>query len=418
MKKGILLFFVICLCGSMFLLSGAAEERIPETIVSGYYEYSVLEDGTAKVLGYFGSEEDLTVANQLDGHPVTSISDSFYEQTFITSIIIPDSITSIESNPFGSWPFLQKIEVSPENQYFTVIDDVLFTKEDKKLICYPCGLTAETYRIPDGTAAIGDYAFSNCTSLSSVTVPDSVTVIGNNPFRGIWDCTVNVSPENRYFAVTDGVLFSKADMRLIYRPNGWGEPAPYEIPDGIKIIGDYAFCNNYLMTSVTIPASVTDIGNGAFFGCTDLISVTIPEGVITVGDSAFESCAILESVSIPNSVTTVGDRAFCSCQFLSSITLPDGITRIGNSLCTSSGIMSFTIPDSVTAIGDYAFRDTYMHSLQIPDSVTSIGVDAFADCIIPLILIVGRDSYAAGYAEENGLIYQYVDEVCVSGDNM
>ena len=130
------------------------------------------------------------------------------------------------------------------------------------------------------------------------------------------------------------------------------------IPDGVTSIGDYAFSYCSGLTSVTIPDSVTSIGNGAFSWCSDLTSVTIPDSVTSIGDYAFDRCSRLTSVNIPDGVTSIGNCAFSICSGLTSVDIPDGVTTIGEyAFYYCTGLTSVTIPGSVTSIGDRAFGD-------------------------------------------------------------
>ena len=194
--------------------------------------------------------------------------------------------------------------------------------------------------------SIGNYAFSGCTGLTSVTIPNSVTTIGVQAF---FECTGLTS-------VT--------------------------IPNSVTKIGEWAFCGCTGLTSVTIGNSVTTIGFGAFYQCDGLTSVTIPNSVTTIGDCAFEYCTGLTSVTIPNSVTTIGADAFYDCYRLTEVAIPNSVTTIrlrAFSKCT--GLTSVTIGNSVTTIGDYAFDScTGLTSVTIPNSVTTIGERAFSGC--------------------------------------
>ena len=171
--------------------------------------------------------------------------------------------------------------------------------------------------------SIGHSAFSGCTELTSVTIPDSVTSIGYYAFR---DCTG--------------------------------------------------------LTSVTIGGSVTSIGHSAFSGCTGLTSITIPASVTSIGESAFNGCKGLTSITIPDSVTSIGNSAFYNCTGLTSITIPDSVTSIGEyAFYSCDGLKSVTIPDSVTSIGRSAFEDcTGLTSVTIGKGVTSIGSWTFYNC--------------------------------------
>ena len=156
-----------------------------------------------------------------------------------------------------------------------------------------------------------------------------------------------------------------------------------DIPDSVTSIGIGAFLECSSLTSVDIPDSVTSIGDGAFYRCTGLTSVDIPDGVTSIGNSAFSFCRGLTSVTIPGSVTSIGDYAFESCYSLTSITIPDGVTSIGNgAFLICSSLASVTIPGSVTSIGNNAFN--YCTDLT---SVTFMGKEppsyfspAFSNC--------------------------------------
>ena len=171
--------------------------------------------------------------------------------------------------------------------------------------------------------SIGSYAFSGCSGLTSVTIPNSVTSIGADAF---YEC--------------------------------------------------------YCLTSVTIPNSVTSIGGGAFQYCSGLTSVTIPNSVTSIRGNAFRECTGLTSVTIPNSVTSIGAAAFYNCSGLTSVTIPNSVTSIGYSVFYGcKGLTSVTIPNSVTSIGKYAFQYcSGLTSVTIPNSVTSIGYGAFGGC--------------------------------------
>ena len=155
--------------------------------------------------------------------------------------------------------------------------------------------------IPNSVTFIGDYAFSGC-SLTSVTIPNSVTFIGDKAFSCSSLENINVDSENDNYSSIDGILYNKDVTNLICCPSA--------------------------KTSVTIPHSVTSISEEAFSGC-DLTSVTIPNSVTSIGDNAFRDCSRLTSVTIPNSVTSIGNSTFRDCSRLTSVTIPNSVTSIG-----------------------------------------------------------------------------------------
>jgi len=154
------------------------------------------------------------------------------------------------------------------------------------------------------------------------------------------------------------------------------------IPDSVTSIGNEAFSNCANLTSVTIPDSVTSIGQHAFSDCSGLTSVTIPDSVTSLGQRAFYNCSGLTSVTIGNGVTSIGGAAFSSCASLTSITIPNGVTSLGSSAFSDcTGLTNATIGNGVVFIGDFVFlRCTGLTSVVIGNGVTGIAASAFAGC--------------------------------------
>ncbi len=234
--------------------------------------------------------------------------------------------------------------------------------------------------------SIETFAFSGCSSLKSVTIPESVNIIGDRAFSCASNfCASNlteisVASGNQAYCSESGVLFSK-DKTLLHTYPG-GKQGAYSIPDGVTSINDGAFEDCSGLTSVTIPNSVASIGGVAFANCSGLTNVTIPEGVTYIGDQAFWECSGLTSVTIPDSVTIIGHAAFQYCSSLTSVTIPDSVTSLGpQAFKYCSGLTCVTIPDSVIRIDDGAFQFcSSLTSVTIPNSVTSIGMFAFEEC--------------------------------------
>ncbi|MBR3929382.1 MAG: leucine-rich repeat domain-containing protein [Clostridia bacterium] len=409
MKKIALL--LICFLMTYACIAIAEEEPVVYTCED--YMYILLEDGTAEITNYLASEEKIDIPKELDGHVVTSIGDNAFEFcSSATEIIIPDSVTSIGNYAFneceslteitipdsvtfiGVNPFTYclepiNIKVSPEHPTLATIDGVLFDKTEKKLICYPCAFTEETYEIPQGISSIGDEAFHNCIALTKIIVPESVSSFGKCSFLRCDNLEkIQVSPEHPTFATIDGVLFDKTEKKLIYYPCALAAES-YSIPQGISAIGDHAFFSCKSLTKIAIPDSVSFIGDYAFASCSSLTEITIPDSVTSIGEAAFYICSSLAEITIPDSVTTIGDYAFMLCASLTEVTLPDSVTSVGNSaFFFCSALTEITIPNSVTFIGEEAF--------EFCDSLT---------------LTVHQNSYAAQYAKENNLDYAYPDSL-------
>ena len=397
---------------------------------------------------------------------VTSVGDyAFAGCTGLTSVIIPDSVTSIGSSAFSGCTSLESITIpfvgaeAGKTFYDTyqypfgyIFGSSTYTGGTAVRQSYygssTSSATGTTYYIPsslrsvtvtDGEILYG--AFTNCSMLTSVTIPSSVTSIGNYAFDGCTSLTTITIPNSvtnigwSAFNNCDGLTF-------------------IAIPDGVTSIGNYAFQDCDGLTSVTIPDSVTSIGTSAFQSCSSLTSVVIGNGVTDIGITAFQLCGGLTSITIPDSVTSIGWAAFDGCNKLvevynksslditagssgngyvayyaknvyteeggswftdtadgfrffydgtdgylmgyygeeTTITLPNDFTAYNGTEVIEytiydcafyycSELTSVTIPSSVTSIGDSAFGNcTGLTSITIPNSVTSIGWGVFSGC--------------------------------------
>ncbi|MDY6073720.1 MAG: leucine-rich repeat domain-containing protein [Eubacteriales bacterium] len=316
---------------------------------------------------------------------------------------------------------------------------------------------------------IGDYAFWGETNLKEITINENIENIGKNPFDTCVNLTdINISVNHPTLEFIDNALIYKPEKRLVSYLRSSKE-SKYEIPEGIKIIGENAFwgCDN--LKEINIPDSVENIRNYAISGCENLKEITIPDGVKFIGDGAFYDCTSLTKITIPDSVENIGinlfeecnkllnieisannstlefvdnaliykpekklviylstskeskyeipeeieiigDIAFYGCKNLKEIKIPDGVKLLGDKAfegCTN--LDEIKIPDNVQSIGFNAFfRCINLKKINIPASVKYIGEEAFKYCNI-LIATVAKDSYAEKYCVENNIKYMYED---------
>ena len=250
--------------------------------------------------------------------------------------------------------------------------------------------------IPNSVTSIGNYAFSGCSSITSVVIPDSVTSIGNYAFQ---DCS-------KLTSVVIGDSVTSIGQSAF---SGCSSITSVVIPDSVTSIGKYAFSGCSSITSVVIPDSVTSIGQSAFQYCSKLTDLAIGDKVTSISDYAFYDCSSLTSVEIPNSVTSIGNYAFSGCSSITSVVIGDSVTSIGNyAFSGCSSITSVVIPDSVTSIGSQAFSDcSSITSVVIPDSVTSIGSQAFQYCSKLTSVVIGDSvTYIGSSAFYNTAYYK------------
>ena len=294
--------------------------------------------------------------------------------TGLTSIVIPNSVTSIATSAFAKCSSLISITVESGNTVYYSNRNCLIETATKTLIVacknsillndgsvtsigefafYGCsGLTSVT--IPDSVTSIGDRAFSHCTNLTSITIGKGVTSIGEFAFNYCDNLeNIFVANDNTTYASQDGILYNKSKTEFIFVPKAITSVI---IPDTMTSIDDSAFESCTKLLSVTIPDSLTSIGKQAFYGCSNLTSITIPDSVTSIGESAFRWCTRLTSVIIGNGITSIGRWSFCNCTNLTSITIPNRVTSIGwYAFQNCSNLTSVIIPDSVKTIGNYAF---------------------------------------------------------------
>lgn len=303
----------------------------------------------------------------------------FIIATIMMALIIPQTVSAYD---------FSAVAPSGQTLYYNIVNgEAQVTSQNGSYPFYstcPSGvLTIPSSVSYNGTtytiSSIGDYAFYNCTNLTSATIPNGVTSIGGWAFSGCNALTSVSIPSGVTLINTGAFQYCSSLTSLI-------------IPNGVTSIGYCVFSNCSGLTSVTIPNSVTSIDYHAFEYCSGLTSVIIPNSVTSIGDGVFSNCTGLTAINIPNSITSIGENAFGNCSNLTSIAVDNGntvydsrqncnaiIETATNTLIT--GCMNTTIPNTVTSIGNFAFN--YCSGLTfiiIPNSVTSIGFAAFGHC--------------------------------------
>ena len=330
----------------------------------------------------------LIVPSMVNGSPVTAIAASSTateeQKAAVTSVYIPESVETIGDNAFEGYTNLETVTLE-QNE---------------------AASGASVQSDSTGLTTIGANSFKDCSSLTELTIPNTVTKMDTTALTGcsnLKNITLDTMNSNVLTAVKT-LANTNGEMNLVIGDSVTTiETRAFEdctgltsvtIGSGVTSIGSYAFYECIGLTSIVIPNSVTSIGNNTFYGCTGLTNIEIPDSVTSIGNFAFNRCSGLTSIVIPNSVTSIGENGvFGNCSSLTSITVASGNTSYhieNNCLIETStntlircyaNIIEIEIPSSVTSIGHSAFSGCKnLTSIEIPNSVTSIGAYAFQDC--------------------------------------
>ena len=353
-------FSAVCSTGQTLYYTITSAENKTVSIVPQYPNpnfYDIFPTGVLTI-------PDNVIFNTIH-YQVTSIGENaFYScNKLIGSLTIPGSVTSIDSGAFSGCNELTAYMVDPGNKRYSSSDGIIYNLHKDTLVACPEGKTG-SLTIPSSVTTIGNYAFSGCTELTgSLTIPGSVTSIEEGAFEF---CT--------------------------------GFTGSLTIPGSVTSVGNSAFSDCKGFTgSLTLPKLVTSIGDWAFYGCSGLSgNLIIPGSITSIGNSAFGYCTgFTGSLQIPNSVTSIEGGAFSGCSKLTTFSVEPGNKRYSGSNGaiysllqdtivaypgSSTGIL--TIPGSVTTIGRNAYSDCkgLSGSIIIPSSVKTIGDYAFTDC--------------------------------------
>ena len=332
--------------------------------------------------------------------------DAFVGNKKLKTVDLPNGLERIDVGAFGGCTSLVNIKIPATVKYIGqyALDSLVKKQEFVILgdgILYKYNGKGGNVVIPNNVKAIGEFAFAYtpfATPLKSVTIPGSVKEIWQGAF---WECsdltTVKLSEGIKNISLN---AFSGCSrLTQINLPKSLEDGSLLSFRNKVKLgdeSNDFDIRGNNILykyngtePDVVIPEGVRMIAPAAFAGNKTMKSVFIPKSVMSIGMSAFDSCTALEQIEIPDSVTSIEEGAFSNCSKLYSVKLPAGLTRIEPDTFSGCYILqSINIPDKVSVIGEGAFKVCYrLKDIQIPNGVTSIGKYAFSSTVVNNLII-------------------------------
>lgn len=354
-----------------------------------------LQPGTSSDTGIFYPQRNNI--KSFDGFKyfknITKIKDYCFIASSLTSIEIPEGVTSIGIKAFMNCSSLASVNIPSS---VTSIRESAFNN------C--SSLTSIT--IPSGVTRIEESTFTNCSSLTSITLPEGVTIIGEGAlsYCGFTSIVIPEGVRDLPARCFEGCR-SLTSITLPERLTSIGRSCFYtcksltsiRIPEGVTILNSGTFRECHSLASITFPSTLKRIESFCFYECTSLTSIVIPEGVTSV--DGFYMCTSLTSVTLPSTLREISD--FNGCRSLTSIVIPEGVTSITNAFGKCTSLTSVTLPSTLRQIGGFS-ECTSLTSIEIPESCTTIDDYSFTDCGKLLINVNVKNT---NYSSIDGVLF-------------
>ena len=424
-----------------------------DELTYGDFQYKIEDDNSCTITDYDGMASSLSIPSAINGHTVKQIdTGALSDNRIITSVTIPNGVTTIGFSAFNGCIKLEKIKFS--SNLDTVCENAFnntkwFNNQSNGLVYV--GKVAYKYKgdmprdtkitVKSDTVSISESAFKDCANLTAILIPSSVKHIDKYAFyncQGLTKLNFNDGIER----IENDAFGSCEKLTSV------------NFSETLKSIGAFAFVECKKLSEITISQSVTSVGEYAFSGCENLASVTVsddlpyvggrafektkwlnsqPDGVVYIGKSAygykgdmpkntelslksgitnisgyaFYEEKNLTSVKIPETVNRIGNWAFLDCEGLKNVNIPDGVKRIESwTFSNCSSLTNITVPDSVTVLDGLAFSYcTNLKNIELSKNLTEIGMGALSHCTsletidIPDSVIIMDNIAMAGCSE-------------------
>ena len=399
------------------LQSGVGNTYGSQVFVAPYvekkvFEYTLDDDGNATITKYDGNVRALTIPDTLDGYTVVGIGkNAFAKNTYLQSVVIPDTVTVIQESAFAECTNLSSVVLS-EN--LVDLGRAAFSEIALTAIEIPKSLetahvlfdngrdcsdgpfeNCEKLKIvtfEKGTTHIAQFLFAGCTGIESIQIPQTVVMIKQGGFKNCVNLQNIIMPD--VIQQVDNYAFK--DCTKLDK---------IHIPDNIKKISKELFQDCTALKEIVLSDNITSIEDEAFENCTSLTKVTVGNKVSSIGRDVFSGCTALPQITLPASVQTIGDKAFSHCEALADVKLSEGLTSIGSyAFEYNIALPKVTLPNTLESLGERAFQycdvladvdlgaglkvipkycfyeDPALQKVILPYQFTTVNASAFANC--------------------------------------
>lgn len=356
-----------------------------------FEKLEIAENGNLKTIGMYAfANTGNLFLNLYIPEGVTEIKDRAFLGCWFTKISIPNSLEKVGEGAFSI--YTDAYINSPAYSYY---DGAIYIGNESNPHLLLCDLPSSYVKvcsINENTKIIGSYAFSYCSNIEKIIVPDSVTSIGEGAFKNCSSLKTLILPDSLTIIPNEMVAYCSKlkDFTIPLLVTSIGSEAfrdtaltSFYIPSSVNYIGEGAFrnCDELIMVSARDNSELKCIEARTFLDCSNLTDIIIPKSVSSIGLYAFRNCTSLTAVEIPDAVTSIGYGAFDQCSALENVVFRENsqLESIGGfAFNQCEKIASFDIPDTVTSIGEFAFQGCdSITSIVFPDSVTELGASVF-----------------------------------------
>ncbi len=347
---------------------------IPKTATFGDNAFSncsklssvTLEEGI-ETLPYYFFSKCKSLSSIVLPSTLTTIDSYCFNESGLVTLELPESLTSIYYNSFSDCTLLESVKFNCP--LLTELDDYAFSN---------CTSLASV-ELPENLEFLGYGVFQNCTALTSITLPDSLKAIGVHTFRnsGLKSLTIPLNVEKiGVYSLTSTI----SDYTTSYLVDSCPDLEEVKIESSkLEVITAYSFSNCPKLKSIEIPSSVTTIAQYSFYN-SGIETIEIPLTVTSIGNNAFANCKNLNSITLPSMLETIDENTFAGCSSLTSIELPETVTTIKKSAFAGSGIENINL-NNVGTFGSDVFSDCKaLTAVEISSTATSLSDNLFFGC--------------------------------------